>query len=854
MNIWKQQLVSIFYRKSIIPLGAFFNTSIFLQTTKKMGIRPLSSTSFFANEPKRIKMSNEDLDALFSDSGEWEVDMHNEVKNDVSENDDDVILMRGLQYNPVDPAKKLMGASSIIFPKTNSEQIKSMPSGVEKSFTLTKKIPQVTFKDNVDIKTERFRQPLNRKESNLEPACTKHNELRPSFPSEKQTPEESTMLRKPSVPPVTKWPTTLPVVSNSAQSNISMNDSSLEIIKEETKVTHSNKFTLLTQPPTFTNLDMETPTKKLNLPKNTKIKIPIRLSTEQENIITLAEKGINIFYTGSAGTGKSILLREMIRALRRKYDADEVAVTASTGLAACNIGGITVHSFAGIGLGNGEAVNLYKKVRRSKKHLRRWQKIKALVVDEISMIDGKLLDKLDYIAQKIRKNHAPFGGIQLIFCGDFFQLPPVSKDPQNPTVFAFESKAWKAGIKSTIMLQKVFRQQGDAEFITMLNQMRLGKIDENTEREFKKLTRPLADDEIIPAELYSTRAEVDRANFSRLNKLPGLTHTFESIDGGELQDQEMKERLLQNFLAPKTLQLKVGAQVMMIKNMDETLVNGSLGKILAFVDPQTYMFYKTISDDPTVPLSQLEDLVSNPQPLMDSWNEEKDTDNVRQKSAKDSFCRPKTTDIKAELDDSIFDFLDGVEGQDIEIDTNIKRKKELMQMLHASSNGRKLPLVRFKTSDLSTRTILVEPENWAIEDENEKPIVSRVQLPLMLAWSLSIHKAQGQTLPKVKVDLRRVFEKGQAYVALSRAVSREGLQVLNFDRTRILSHQAVIDFYSTLTSAENAIKQFDHLPKETSSGIRREYAPTSNYRASRSSTKTPAGTDGILALLEKHKK
>lgn len=643
--------------------------------------------------------------------------------------------------------------------------------------------------------------------------------------------------------------------------NLTLDDSSLEVINEQKKVKYDQKFTLMTQAPTFT--DMED-LNKLHLPDNTKIKIPIRLSREQESIIELAQRGLNIFYTGSAGTGKSVLLRELIKSLKRKYGSEEVAVTASTGLAACNIGGITVHSFSGIGLGKGDANQLFKKVRRSKKHSKRWATIKALVIDEISMLDGHLLDKLDFIAKKIRKNHGPFGGIQLVFCGDFFQLPPVSKDPQNPTVFAFESNAWKTGIQTTIMLQKVFRQQGDIKFIDMLNKMRLGKIDDETEREFRKLSRSLPNDEIIPAELYSTRAEVDRANFSRLNKLPGMVRTFDAMDGGSLEDKEMKERLLQNFLAPKTLQLKVGAQVMMLKNVDATLVNGSLGKIIEFVDPETYMFYQTLKENPDISPADAERLRRNPDLLRSAWEEENDTDSaVRQKSTKEAFCKTTQKEGNTPLDESIFDFLKDESGENKDLQGNISRKKQLLQDIHNSSSGRKLPLVRFKTSDLATRTVLVEPECWEIEDENSKPIVSRVQLPLMLAWSLSIHKSQGQTLPKVKVDLRRVFEKGQAYVALSRAVSRDGLQVLNFDRSKIFAHEKVVDFYMTLVSAEVVMKKLENQPIVNTLEPNREirYAPNNGlprvntpYKPKSRSSTPNNNHDGIQNLLKAHSK
>lgn len=650
------------------------------------------------------------------------------------------------------------------------------------------------------------------------------------------------------------------VTSKSANisDSTSEDEISYEVIKGKKKMQYAEKFALLTQRPCLQ--DLQELDGRLKLRPSKKVVVPLRLSKEQEDVLRLAEEGHNIFYTGSAGTGKSVLLREMIKVLKRMYGNDQVAITASTGLAACNVGGITVHSFAGVGLGNGDVKKLYQKVKRSQKFVKRWQNISALVVDEISMLDGELLDKLDFIAQKIRKSNRPFGDIQLIFCGDFFQLPPVSKDQSKPTKFAFESSVWKDAIDVTIALKKVFRQQGDTKFIDMLNKLRLGRIDGETEAEFKKLSRALPDDDIIPAELYSTRNEVDRSNNSRLGRLPGKVHTYQAIDGGILQDNELKEKLLQNFLAPKQLQLKIGAQVMMIKNIDATLVNGSLGKVVDFLDHQTYMFYETMRENPDIGIEELERLQKNPDILKETWNGNSDEPEVavRQKSSKDAFCRSDPDASKCELGESIFDFLQHQSPDDTETRFNLERKEELLRQIHESSRTkRKLPLVRFKTSDMSTRTVLVEPEDWAIEDENEKPLVSRVQLPLMLAWSLSIHKSQGQTLPKVKVDLRRVFEKGQAYVALSRAVSREGLQVLNFDKSRIMAHQKVVDFYSTLLTVDEAMKRL----KEKTSTRRRggtvgmDLAPTKPFitkrtRQAKSKSGTPNPAGGIDRITE----
>ncbi|KAK7012812.1 PIF1-like helicase-domain-containing protein [Favolaschia claudopus] len=183
------------------------------------------------------------------------------------------------------------------------------------------------------------------------------------------------------------------------------------------------------------------------------------LSQEQTQILRLAEEGHSLFYTGSAGTGKSVLLREIIKALRKKHSKndDAVAITASTGIAACNIGGVTIHSFAGIGLGIESAEDLAQKIRKNKKSSSRWLRTKVLIIDEVSMLDGDLFDKLSRIGSILRKKIQPFGGIQLIVTGDFFQLPPVTKGGAE-TKFAFEATLWKQAISRTFNLTKVFRQ------------------------------------------------------------------------------------------------------------------------------------------------------------------------------------------------------------------------------------------------------------------------------------------------------------------------------------------------------------------------------------------------------------
>ncbi|EZF78843.1 hypothetical protein H105_00178 [Trichophyton soudanense CBS 452.61] len=502
-------------------------------------------------------------------------------------------------------------------------------------------------------------------------------------------------------------------------------------------------------------------------PSNTRVP-SIFFSEEQNQVIeTIVKKGKSVFYTGSAGTGKSVLMREIIRQLRLKYsrDSDAVAVTASTGLAACNIEGVTLHSFAGVGLGKESTQELVKKVKRNLKAKNRWLKTKVLIIDEISMVDGDFFDKLEELARKIRNNGRPFGGIQLVTTGDFFQLPPVPEGGKEAK-FAFAAGTWNTSIQHTILLTQVFRQR-DPDFANMLNEMRLGRLSPSAIQAFKDLSRPLiCGDNIEATELYvieralvyicwklivtlcrfPTRAEVDRANSERMNRLSGSVMTFHAADSGAIKDEQFRAKLLSNCMAPATIHLKKGAQVMLIKNKDETLVNGSLGTVIAFMDEAGF-------------------------------------DNHIREGLK--------------RENGYYDFNDEP--------SQAKEKIKSMAFDQKANTGsvntsRQYPLVAFILPDGSERQLLCMPEAWKIELPNGEVQAQRLQVPLILAWALSIHKAQGQTLQRVKVDLGRVFERGQAYVALSRATSKDGLQVSRFDPKKVMVHPKVTEFYQNLSS------------------------------------------------------
>lgn len=471
------------------------------------------------------------------------------------------------------------------------------------------------------------------------------------------------------------------------------------------------------------------------------------LSDEQKAVAkTVVEEGKSVFFTGSAGTGKSVLMRTIIQQLRAKFkrEADRLAVTASTGLAACLLEGTTIHSWAGIGLGKDPAPELVKKIKRNQKTRTKWLRTKVLIIDEISMVDGELFDKLEQVARAIRNNGRPFGGIQLVVTGDFFQLPPVPEKNQIAK-FAFDAATWNTCIQHTILLTHVFRQK-DPSFALMLNEMRLGKLSPNTIDEFKKLSRPLNfTDQVDATELFPTRGEVDAANNSRMQRLSGQIMTYAASDTG-VPDLNVRAKILSNFLAPEQLTLKKGAQVMLIKNMDTQLVNGTLGKVVSFMDEAAYATYK--SDEDTYHAAYTEGA----------------SDDEKTKVAREKF--------------------------------NAQRFKNQ----EPGAVTRYWPVVRFLLPDNTCRDLLCLPEEWKTESQQGEIVAKRTQVPLILAWALSIHKAQGQTLSRVKVDLGKVFERGQAYVALSRATSKEGLQVQRFDARKVMVHPKVIGFYEKLSS------------------------------------------------------
>lgn len=275
----------------------------------------------------------------------------------------------------------------------------------------------------------------------------------------------------------------------------------------------------------------------------------------------------NVFVTGAAGVGKSTLLRALIRALPAKG----LAICAMTGMAAVPLGGVTLHRWSGVGLGLGMAQQLLAAVEGSAEAVRRWKATHTLVVDEISMLDARLFDALDFIGSAVRSSRAPFGGIRLVLMGDFAQLPPVAG------AYCFTSARWPAVVQRTVQLTQVVRQR-EPQLIAALNELRLGRASPATLALFNSRVGDADDaaDSILHTRLCARRRDVAHENAQMLRQLPGVRGTlYRSQDVGS-------PHYLDDCAAPAELRLKVGAQVVLVRTLplaDGGLVNGSRGVV-----------------------------------------------------------------------------------------------------------------------------------------------------------------------------------------------------------------------------------------------------------------------------------
>jgi len=305
------------------------------------------------------------------------------------------------------------------------------------------------------------------------------------------------------------------------------------------------------------------------------------LSVEQQKVVDLVvDRAESVFFTGCAGTGKTRTLHEIVR----RSSAATTRVTAMTGVAACGLpGGTTLHSFAGVGLGTDPRDVIVQRIKADSQKSTEWRRCQLLIVDEASMLSQDFFDLLEYVARNVRGGDRPFGGLQLCLCGDFFQIPPTSRSASE-TRLCFESESWSTCIDFCVELTTVYRQSDEA-LLKLLHEVRNNEISQASVFLLQQLSRPLDmnNDNILPTRLLPVNSQVDRINHEHLAHLGGEARQYRAID----QPPRASGQLTSQTNYPEYLQLKVGAQVMFLKNTGK-LVNGSRGVVVGFVGSEQW--------------------------------------------------------------------------------------------------------------------------------------------------------------------------------------------------------------------------------------------------------------------------
>ncbi len=391
----------------------------------------------------------------------------------------------------------------------------------------------------------------------------------------------------------------------------------------------------------------------------------------QSKALSILKSGRNVFLTGSAGAGKTYVLNQYIQYLRERKVV--VAVTASTGIAATHMNGMTIHAWSGIGVKNIITEKDLANMKTKKYLVKNLQKVKVLIVDEVSMLHRSQIEMLNTILKFFQDPYTAFGGIQVIFSGDFFQLPPVgSYGESNKDKFAFMSPAWVEAKLSICYLTEQHRQ-GNNSLNGVLNEIRRNSISNQSLQILQQTKQNTLSNTTDSTKLYTHNADVDRENQTCLRDLMGDEKTFEATAKG---NSKLIETLKRSVLAGVMLTLKVGSRVMFVKNnYEKGYVNGSLGQVIGYDDEGGF------------------------------------------------------------------------------------------------------PIVKLKNGD----EITAIPETWSMDDDGGKPLASFKQVPLRLAWAITIHKSQGVTLDEAMIDLSKTFERGQGYVALSRLKDIGGLKLTGFN-------------------------------------------------------------------------
>jgi ATP-dependent DNA helicase PIF1 len=447
-----------------------------------------------------------------------------------------------------------------------------------------------------------------------------------------------------------------------------------------------------------------------------KLEVGPELSPSQTKALALVLAGKNVFITGAAGTGKSFLIEEMMKQLREA--GRKPLLTSSTGISAYNVGGITLHSFAGIGIGEGEFTALFKKLLYGKKErVKCWQETDVLIIDEVSMVATAYLKRVERVARLIRKApNSVFGGIQVVALGDFFQCPSIVKEgdkekygDDEAALQLFETQLWRNQLHmQTVALRENFRQAGEAAFIDVLSRVRVAETTKEDEAVFqgRLLSQHAGVERGELIKLCSRRADAEAINKKALEGLTTEAHHFKGVltqYGSDGKPLPMKDGLLEwrssktpRFPVEEELELKVGAQVLLCFNMNVSggLANGSRGVVIDFQRGE-------VPRDPVL-----------------------------------------------------------------------------------------YPLVEFEKG---AGRHLIQTYCWE-QIEHGRPVSGFRQIPLILRYAVTIHKAQGLTLERGLVTMD-FFECGQGYVALSRFRRLEDLYFTNVDVGKLRVSQPALKFY-----------------------------------------------------------
>lgn len=459
------------------------------------------------------------------------------------------------------------------------------------------------------------------------------------------------------------------------------------------------------------------------------------LSTEQQYAFCKFARGNNVFITGPGGTGKTRLIQFMVEYMNSIGKPFQVCALTGCAATLLNCKAKTIHSWSGIKLAKGNPEDIIRRVIRNRTNTKSWRSVEVLIVDEVSMMSHKMFDILDQIGRITRKISKPFGGIQLVFTGDFFQLPPI-QDADDPTSgeFCFQNPKWVKTFKSDSCIElRTFFRQTDPQYISILQEVRRGSIsEENIKLLQTRLMRgkPVeTKNGVVPTKLFPVRAKVDTINETSYQNLEGDEHVYNftyttnaktHIDNGatlsavelaycESLTSEQLSNEVDNMISftDKIVRLKVGSLVMCTVNVDveRGICNGSQGIVIGYAESTSTI---------------LPDGMKQPGTMM-------------------------------------------------------------------------IPIVQFANGV----TMRVAPHQ---RQSDEIPCVIVSQIPLCLAWALTIHKIQGATLDMAEMDIgRSIFAPGQSYVALSRVKTLDGLYLSEFNAAKIKSNSLVVEFYNSFS-------------------------------------------------------